>query len=91
MREKPEEQGNGEAEYETSYDGEIEGGVLAAVDDVAGKFSETEGELSAEVENGTDDGEQATEEKEDAAELAKGIHKSIIEERPPGGRANRRL
>lgn len=34
--------------------------MLAAVDDVAGKFSETEGELSAEVENGTDDSEQAT-------------------------------
>jgi hypothetical protein len=49
--------------------------VFAVVDDVAGKFSETEGELSAEVENGTDDSEQATEEKEDAAELAKGVHK----------------
>ena len=61
------------------------------MDDVAWKFSETEGELTAEVENGTDDGEQATEEKEDAAELAKGIHKSIIEERPPGRRENGRL
>lgn len=91
MREKPEEQRNGEAENEASYDGEVEGGVFAAVDDVAGKFSETEGELSAEVENGADDGEQGTEEKEDAAELAKGIHRSIIEERPPGRRANGRL
>jgi hypothetical protein len=65
--------------------------VFAAVDDVAGKFSETEGELSAEVENGTDDGEQGTEEKEDAAELAEGIHRSIIEEKPLGRRANGRL
>ena len=65
--------------------------MLAVVDDVAGKFSETKGELSAEVENGTDDGEQATEQKEDAAELAKGIHRSIIEERPPGRRENGRL
>jgi hypothetical protein len=62
VREKPEEQGNSEAEYEAGHDGEIEGGVFTAMDDVAGKFSETEGELSAEVENGTDDGEQATEE-----------------------------
>ena len=91
MREKPEKHGNGEAENEASYDGEIEGGVFAAVDDVAGKFSETEGELSAEVENGTDDGEQGTEEKEDAAELAEGIHRSIIEERPPGRRADGKL
>lgn len=65
--------------------------MLAAVDDVAGKFSETEGELSAEVENGTDDSEQGTEEKEDAAEFAKGTHRGIIEERPPGRGANRRL
>jgi hypothetical protein len=65
--------------------------VVAAVDDVAGEFSETEGELSAEVENGTDDSEQGTEEKEDAAELAKGIHRSIIEERAPGRRADGRL
>jgi hypothetical protein len=91
VREKPEKQGNGEAENEASYDGEIEGGVFAAVDDVTGKFSETEGELSAEVENGTDDGEQGTEEKQDAAELAEGIHRSIIEERPPGRRADGRL
>ena len=65
--------------------------MVAAVDDVAGKFSETEVELSAEVENGTDDSEQGTEEKEDAAELAKGIHRSIIEERAPGRRADGRL
>lgn len=89
--EEPENERKTEAEDEAGHDGEIEGGVLAAVDDVAGKFSETEGELSAEVEDGTDDGEQATEEKEDAAELAKGVHKIIIEERPPERRANRRL
>ena len=62
MREEPEEKRESEAENEASHDGEIEGGVFPAMDDVAGKFSETEGELSAEVENGTDDSEQATEE-----------------------------
>lgn len=50
MGEKPEEERKGKAENETGDDGEIEGGVFAAVDDVAGETAEAEGEFAAEIE-----------------------------------------
>lgn len=65
--------------------------MLTAVNDVAGKFSQTEREFSAEVENRTDDHEETAEEEERTAEIAEGIHKSIIEEEPPGALAGRRM
>lgn len=61
MREEPEEKRETKAENEASHDGEIEGGMFTAVDDVAGKFSQAEGESCAEVEERADDGEQAAE------------------------------
>ena len=48
--EEPKEQRKAEAEDEAGDDGEIEGGVFTAVDDVAGEFTETEGEFGAEVQ-----------------------------------------
>jgi len=88
--EEPENERKAKAEDETSDDGKIKRGVLAAVNDVTRKFSQTEREFSAEVENSTDDHEETAEEKERAAEIAEGIHKSIIEEEPPGrSRADR--
>jgi hypothetical protein len=47
---EPEEEGKRGAENEASDDGEIERGVFAAMDDVAGEFSKAEGEFGAEVE-----------------------------------------
>ncbi len=48
--------------------------MLAAMDDVAGKTAEAEGELSAEVKERTDENEESAEKKKGAAEFAKGIH-----------------
>jgi hypothetical protein len=53
--------------------------VLAAVDDVAGKFSKTEGEFSAKKQKSTDDHEEPPEKEQSAPELTERIHKSIIE------------
>jgi hypothetical protein len=58
--------------------------VLAAVGDVAGKFSKTEGEFSAKEQKRTDDHEKPPEEEQGAPEFAERIHKSIIE--GPSGR-----
>ena len=60
--------------------------MLAAVDDVAGKFSEAQREFAAEEQKSTDDDEEAAEEEESATEFAEGIHKSIIEEGSSGRR-----
>lgn len=84
--EEPEEERKGEAEHEAGDDGEIESGVFAAVDDVAGKSSKAEGEFSADEQKSTDDEEETSEEEEGAAEFAERIHKNIIEEGSSGRR-----
>jgi hypothetical protein len=81
VRDEPENEGKSGAQNETGDDGKVEGAVLAAMDDVAGEFAKAEGEFSAEVEKSADDRDEGTEEKKATAEIAKGIHTSIIEER----------
>jgi hypothetical protein len=76
--EEPEKEREGEAEEEASDDGEVDGCVFAAVDDVAGKFSQAQREFAAEVEKRADDGEEAAEEEESAAEFAERLHRDII-------------
>ena len=48
--------------------------MFAAVDDVARKFSEAEGEFCGEVEKSADEDEKAAEEEEHTAEFAEGVH-----------------
>jgi hypothetical protein len=50
MPKKPKYERKTKAEQEACNDREVEGGVFAAMDDVAGKVAETEGELSTEVQ-----------------------------------------
>jgi hypothetical protein len=71
---KPEEERKSGAEEKASDDGEIESGVFAAVDDVAGEPVEAKGESSAKIEVGTDEDEENAENKEDAAEFAERVH-----------------
>jgi hypothetical protein len=56
MGEEPEENGKCCAEDEAGDDREIEGGVFAAMDDVAREFSEAKRELPTEIEKSADDG-----------------------------------
>jgi hypothetical protein len=71
---EPEEERNTEAEDETSDNRKVKRGVCAAVDDVAGKFSQAEREFSAEIQKGADEDEETSEEKKDAAEFAERAH-----------------
>jgi hypothetical protein len=81
MREEPEEEREDSAEEEAGDDREVEGSVFAAVDDVAWKFSEAEGEFCGEVEKSADKDEKAAkEEEENAAEFAKRLHPRILPE-----------
>jgi hypothetical protein len=59
--EEPEEQRKAEAEDKAGDDGEIEGGVFTAVDDVARESTEAEGEFGAEVQKKADYGEDDAE------------------------------
>ena len=74
MGEEPEEERKAKAEEEAGDDGEIESGVLAAVDDVAGKAAEAKRELAAEIKKSADEDEEAAEEKKGAAEFAERVH-----------------
>ncbi|HEX4545715.1 MAG TPA: hypothetical protein VH110_05100 [Candidatus Acidoferrum sp.] len=74
MGKEPEEEGKGEAEDEAGDDGNVEGGVFAAMNDVAGKATEPQGKFAAEIEKGADQDEEGTEEEESAAEIANWVH-----------------
>ena len=74
MSKKPEEEREAEAEDETGDDGEIESGVFASMDDVAGEVAETQWEFSAEIKYRANGEEQGAENEEGAAEFAEGIH-----------------
>ena len=54
--EEPEEKRKCPAEDKASNDREIESGVFAAMDDVAGEFAETEGKFAAEIEKSAEEG-----------------------------------
>ncbi|MGC1617186.1 MAG: hypothetical protein WA765_01730 [Candidatus Acidiferrum sp.] len=83
VRHEPEEEGEDEAKKEAGDDGEIKGRMFAAMDDIAGKFTEAEGEISAEIKQRADDREERSEDEKDAAKFAKRIHDNIIEESQP--------
>lgn len=80
VRDEPEEDGERDAEDQTSHDRKVERGVFAAVNDVAGKFSYAEGEFVPEIEKDTDQDEEPPEEDERAAEFAPWIHGVILPE-----------
>jgi hypothetical protein len=80
MREEPKEKRKSGTEDETSDDGEIERGVFAAMNDVAGEFAEAEGESGAEVKQSAEDDEDDAEQEKRAAEIAKRVHGNIIGE-----------
>lgn len=73
--EEPEEQAEAEAQDEASDYGEVEGGVLTAMDDVAGKTAETERKFCAEEEQTTNEDEPETDEQNGAAEFAERVHR----------------
>ncbi len=82
MIDQPEEEREGGAEEETRDDGEVEGGVFAAMDDVAGEAAEAEGEFAfaSDVKKGADRDEESAENEEGAAEFAKRVHPGILPE-----------
>ena len=80
MREEPEEEREGEAEDEAGDDREVKRSMLAAMNDVSGKFAEPKRQFRVEIENGTDNHQQNPEEEQSAAKLAERFHASIIED-----------
>ena len=89
MAEQPEKKRKNRAEDETGDDGEIKSRVFAAMDNVAGKFSQTKREFATEIEKCANENEEAAEEEEGAAEFAKRIHsKSLGAEEFPSQRGN---
>lgn len=82
MRNEPEEDGERDANYEASHNGKVERGVFAAVNDVAGQFSQAKGQLVPEIKKKTNQDEESSEEQKRATEFAKRVHKIILPEPP---------
>lgn len=80
MRDEPEEERENNADDKTGHDGKVERGVLAAVNDVAGQFSETERQPVAKIKKGSNQNEKTSEEDKSPAEFAEGIHNAILPE-----------
>jgi hypothetical protein len=78
--EEPEEEGKCCAEDEAGDDGEIEGGVFAAMDDVAGELSKAERKFPAGIKKSADEDEEAAEEEEGAAKFAERVHNGSLEQ-----------
>jgi hypothetical protein len=91
MGEQPEEQGQRDAEEQTGNYGKVKSRVFAVVNDVAGQFSQAEGELVPEIEKCSEKDKEGAEEKKRTAEFTKGVHQEIVEELGQGSNdANRR-
>lgn len=80
MRDKPKEKRERDAEKQTGDDRKVERSVFAAVNDVAGQFSQTQGQLVSEIEKSSEKNEDGPEEKKRATELAKRVHSRILSE-----------
>ena len=80
VADEPEEEGEAEAQQEAGDDGEIERGVLAAIDNVARKTAEAEGEFAAEIEERPNGDENDAGEKEEFTEVAERVHGESVEE-----------
>ena len=78
LGDKPKKKRKHDADHETGDDGKVESRVCAAMDDVAGQFSEAEGKLVAEIKKGTEKNEKSSEENQRTAEIAKRLHRGIL-------------
>ena len=70
MPKEPKEQRESGAEDKTGNDGKVEGGVFAAVDDVARQAAEAQGELAAKVKESAENDQEDAQNEEHAAEFA---------------------
>jgi hypothetical protein len=77
---EPEKKRKAEAEEEAGDDREIEGGVFAATDDVAGEAAEAEWKSCAEIKKCAEEDEEAAKDEKRAAEIAKRIHEKSLEQ-----------
>jgi hypothetical protein len=80
VRNEPEQERQRSAEKEAGNDRKIEGVVFAAMDDVAGKSSQAEGEFAAKVKKSTNKDEESAKNEEGAAKFAKRVHPGILPE-----------
>ena len=92
MGNEPKKQGESDAQEQTGDDGKVKRGVFAAMNDVAGQSSQTERKFAAEIEESTDENQEAAEKEKRAAEFAKRVHEVILPEAAkPAGTMHRLL
>jgi hypothetical protein len=70
MVDEPEEKAKTDAQYKTGDDREVEGRMLALMDDVAGQFSQPERKFAAEVQECADEDKCASKKEKCSAKIA---------------------
>lgn len=80
MVDEPEEERKTEAEEEAGDDREVDRGVFATMNDVAGESSQAEREFAAEVQKSAQTDKEPTENEESPAEFAERVHPGILPE-----------
>lgn len=79
VRDQPQQKRKYDAEHDASHDREVKGSVFAAMNNVAGKFSQAEREFAGEIKERAQDDEQPAEKEKRAAELAERVHVESVE------------
>jgi hypothetical protein len=75
---EPEKESQRQADENRGGDREIKSGVFTAVEDIARKAAEAEGEFGTEVEKEADGRQDQAEDNQHAAEIAEGVHEVIL-------------
>jgi hypothetical protein len=80
MIDEPEEQRQPGAQEKTCNHGEVKRGVLAAMNDVAGKAAEAERKLATEEKERADSHQDTAQKEQSAAEFAEWFHAASIKQ-----------
>lgn len=75
---EPENQADGQADEQAGGDREIKRAVFAAVNDISWQTAETEGQFTAEIEQGANGDQGSAERQKNTAELSRGFHTGIV-------------
>jgi hypothetical protein len=79
VREKPKQDGEHNADGEAGHDWKVEGGVLAAMNDIAGQAAKAERETRSEVKHSSKDNANHAKYQEGPSEFAERVHIASLE------------
>jgi len=71
--------GEGNADHQTRHDWKVEGGVLAAMNDIAGQAAKAERQARSEIKHGSNDNANRAKNQKGPSEFAERVHTASLE------------